>query len=286
MRGDANTRPGFSEALLDDLLAGLWTPSARRRTHPLLVGVSGLQGIGKSTLARQLREHARGLGIACEALSLDDFYLGRRARMQLARTIHPLLTTRGVPGTHELPLLESTLAALARASPASPARLPRFDKGRDTRLPPSRWRRVTQAPRLVLLEGWCVGIPPQSAAALRRPCNRLERDEDPDGRWRRWVDARLSGDYAVLWRRLDRLLVLQAPSFACARRWRARAERALHARGASRAMDEPALARFFMHYERLSRHALATLPARAEVCAELDGQRAVRAIRARPGSSE
>lgn len=286
MRGDASTRTRFTQALLDDLLAVLWTASARRRARPLLVGISGLQGSGKSTLARQLCEHARGLGIACEALSLDDFYLGRGARRGLARHVHPLLATRGVPGTHDLALLEASLAALARANAQMPAHLPRFDKGRDTRLAPSRWRRVTQAPRLILLEGWCVGIPAQDAAALRRPCNRLERDEDRDAHWRQWVNSQLVGDYAALWQRLDRLLVLQAPSFARARRWRSQAEQSLRTRGASRAMDEAALLRFFMHYERLSRHALATLPASAGVCVELDGQRAVRAIRARPGSSE
>jgi D-glycerate 3-kinase len=56
----------------------------------------------------------------------------------------PLLRTRGVPGTHEIELLLSVLAALPNASDKLPVTWPRFDKGRDTRMPPSRWPRVTR----------------------------------------------------------------------------------------------------------------------------------------------
>jgi len=277
MARDGITAAGYSpavvEAALDALLASL---GARRA--PWRVGVSGLQGSGKSTLARQLAAAAERRGIRSVVLALDDFYLGRAARRRLARDVHPLLMTRGVPGTHDLALLARTLAALAQADPRRPAVVPRFDKGRDTRLPPSRWRRVAQPPRLVLLEGWCVGVPAQDASALAAPVNALERDEDADGRWRRWVDARLAGAYAALWRRLHRLVLLQAPDYTVVARWRDEQERALRRRGAPQAMDVAALRRFLMHYERLSRHALRTLPARADVRLVLDADRDVRRL--------
>lgn len=250
----------------------------RRSQRPLLVGISGLQGSGKSTFARELAATARTRGVSCEVLSLDDVYYGRRGRRRLARTRHPLFATRGVPGTHDVALLLHTLAALGAASPRRPARVPRFDKGRDTRVVPSRWRRVTRPPALVVLEGWCIGVPPQEARSLRRPLNALEREDDRDGRWRRAVNGDLAGDYARLWRRLDRLVLLQAPSFAVVERWRDEQERALRARGAPRALDRAALHRFLMHYERLSRHALRTLPPRADIRLVLDGRRRVRAI--------
>lgn len=286
MRGDASTQAGAVDQTIHHVFEFLSRALAVARGQPLLIGISGLQGSGKSTLARRLCTLARQHGIACEALSLDDFYRGRRERAQLARAIHPLLATRGVPGSHDLTLLEASLAALAHASAQMPARLPRFDKGRDTRLPPSRWRRVTQAPRLILLEGWCVGVPAQDADALRRPVNALERSEDRDGHWRQWVNAQLADGYARLWQRLDRLIVLQTPAWDCVLRWRDEAEAPLRARGATRAMSHADLARFLMHFERLSRHALASLPARADACVQLDAQRAVRAIRVRPDWSE
>src|SRR5690242_15832913 len=198
MRRDASTRAGYDRATVDALLDALVPRLPAGRAA--LIGLSGLQASGKSTLAAQLAGAARARGIATEVLALDDFYLGRRDRAALARQVHPLLATRGVPGTHDVALLAETVQALRAASPRQPARIPRFDKGSDTRLPPSRWRRVTTPPRLIVLEGWCVGVPAERSRALARPVNSLERFEDADARWRTWVNARLAGEYGALWR--------------------------------------------------------------------------------------
>ena len=272
MRGDANTR-GYAGAVLDAVLA-----LAPPRRAPWLIGLSGLQGSGKSTLAAQLVARAAQDGRYALALSLDDFYFGRAMRRALARDVHPLLATRGVPGTHEIALLQSTLDALAGANPNHPAAVPRFDKGRDTRVAPSRWRRVRRVPDLILLEGWCVGVPAQAAAALATPLNALERDEDADAAWRHHVNAQLRDAYQPLWRRLDHLVLLQAPAYDVVVRWRDEQERSLRRRGAPRAMSPAALRRFVSHYERLSRHALATLPARADLRVVLDETRRVRDV--------
>ena len=278
IRHDASTQPGYDDATVDALLDAILKGAPSVRVAPL-VGLSGLQGSGKSTLARQIAAAARTRGIRIEILALDDFYLGRRARAALARTVHPLLATRGVPGTHDLALLERTLRALRAATPRRPARIPRFDKGRDTRLPPSRWTRITRAPQWILLEGWCVGVPPQRTRELARPVNALERWEDANGVWRAYVNQQLAGGYARLWRQLDMLVVLAAPNFSIVERWRGEAERALRRRDATRAMSAVALRRFLMHYERLSRHALHALPPIADVVVTLDEARRVRRIR-------
>jgi D-glycerate 3-kinase len=278
MRRDASTRAGYDRAVVNALLDAL-VPRLPAR-HAALVGLSGLQASGKSTLASQLSTTAREGGVFIEVLSLDDFYLGRRDRAALARNVHPLLATRGVPGTHDVALILETVRALRAASPQRPARIPRFDKGRDTRLPPSRWRHVTSPPRLILLEGWCIGVPPEARRALTRAVNSLELREDPDARWRRGVNTRLAGAYAALWQRLDALIVLLAPSFEIVSRWRDEPERALRERGAPRAMSRATLRRFLMHYERLSRHALSTLPALADIVVTLDASRRVESIRA------
>ncbi len=279
MSVDANTQDGFDCALIDELLVRLG-----ELPQGALVGLSGLQGSGKSRLAAQLARRSRAQGAPIATLSLDDFYFGRGARRRLAREVHPLLQTRGVPGTHDLTLLERTFSALGEASERRPVLLPRFDKGRDTRLPPSRWRPLRRPPRLILLEGWCVGLPPQAPPALRRPCNELERQEDPDGRWRHWVNQQLAVPYARLWARLDRLILLQAPDFEVVWRWRGQAENRLRQRGALQAFDAAALRRFLQHYERLSRHALVCLPQRAELRIVLDRARQPQAILASRGA--
>jgi D-glycerate 3-kinase len=125
---------------------------------------------------------------------------------------------------------------------------------------------------LVLLEGWCLGLEPQTAADLVEPINTLEREEDPEGLWRAWVNAKLA-DYLPIWRRMDALVVLQAPAWDVVARWRDEAEWSLRARGEPRAMDEEEMARFLQHYERLSRHAIASLPAVADMLVMLDPDR-------------
>jgi D-glycerate 3-kinase len=274
MPHDAITQNAYAERVVATVLEVATLPRAGRR--PWLIGLSGLQGSGKSTLAAQVVAVARRNGIAGLALSIDDFYLGRAARRQLARNVHPLLATRGVPGTHDVDLLLHTLNALRTATPDHPARVPRFDKGRDTRLPPARWRRIGHTPGFVILEGWCIGVPAQSAAALRQAINRLERLHDSDVRWRTWVNAQLRQSYAPLWQRLDRLVLLEAPDYAIVRRWRDQQEQPLRRRKAPRAMSPAALRQFLTHYERLSRHALQTLPERADLLIVLGRDRRVR----------
>lgn len=244
-------------------LLALCAPHLVRTQRPWMVALSGLPGSGKSTLAKATVARAIGQGWPALALSLDDFYLPRRARWQLAARIHPLLATRGVPGTHDLALLHHVLARLPRASAARPVRVPRFDKGRDTRRPPSRWPGVTQPPRLLIVEGWFLGVQPQADRALARPVNTLEREEDMTGSWRRRANEHLC-DYLPLWQRADLRVLLRVPHWAFVGRRREKAERALRQQHAPQAMDTAQLARFLQHYERIGRHALAHPPARVD----------------------
>ncbi|MDR0780477.1 MAG: hypothetical protein LBF16_07245 [Pseudomonadales bacterium] len=182
----------------------------RRRT--LIVGVSGCQGSGKSTLAGVLvllLKHL--LGLRCIALSLDDFYLTHAQRQSLGATVHPLLATRGVPGTHDVELALRTLRALREGGEV---RIPRFDKALDDRVPSAQWLCVLAPLDVVVLEGWCLGIGPEEAAALQTPLNALEAQEDAQGVWRRYVNAQLQGPYAVLYALVEFLVLLQAPDFA------------------------------------------------------------------------
>jgi len=241
--------------------------------HPFVLGISGLQGSGKSTLAAGLVAAAHERGWDAVWLSLDDAYLTLAEREALAADVHPLLRTRGVPGTHDLALLASTLDGLGKASPEAPVRLPRFDKGRDDRREPASWPSVTQPPRLVVFEGWCLGVEPAAdASELIEPAKAWERAEDADGRWRRWVDGRLAA-YLPIWARIDALVLLQAPSWDVVATWRDEAEEPLRRRGDPAAMDRAALSRFLQHYERISRRALETLDAKADLVIRLDAHR-------------
>lgn len=254
--------PGFVADRLDEALA--------LRGPVPVYGLAGLPGTGKSTLAAQMVRLAGDRGIDALALSIDDFYLGRGARRDLARRVHPLLARRGPPGTHDLALASSTLDALRRGDAVA---LPRFDKLADTRRPPSRWTRLDRPPRLVVFEGWFLKTPPESEAALHAPINALERAHDADGRWRRWCNAALAA-YAPLWQRLDWLTWLQPPAFENMLAWRWQQERRMQSqRPGQAAMSRAQVGNFLQGFERVGRQALRTLPTLADRVVALDARR-------------
>lgn len=263
-------------------LAAAISRRARLSDHMVVAGLCGAQGSGKSTAAAVLVRLLEDDGLPAAALSIDDFYLPRAERQDLARRIHPLLATRGVPGTHDVELAQATIDSLAGGDPVP---LPSFDKARDDRRPRREWPVATGPLRVVLLEGWCVGARPQTPAELATPVNALERDEDARGTWRGYVNDALAGRYRSLFDRLAPLVLLQAPSFEVVQAWRGEQERKLRERlqreggDTSRVMDEAGIARFIAHYERVTRHILAEMPARADHLITLSATRNARWMR-------
>ncbi|KQZ32113.1 kinase [Caulobacter sp. Root1472] len=239
-----------------------------------VVGICGPQGSGKTTTVRVVAALLEAQGLTVATLSLDDLYLPRADRGALARDVHPLLRTRGVPGTHDVALGLAVLDGLAGERETA---LPRFDKAADDRAPVEAWRVVAGPVDIVLFEGWCVGARPEPAEALAAPVNALERERDPDGAWRVHVNAALAGPYRALFARLDLLVLFTAPDFETVLTWRLEQEAKLRERLAATAqggaMTDDEVAVFVQHYERLTRHIARETPARADVVVALDKDR-------------
>lgn len=249
---------------------------AERSDKPVRIGVSGAQGSGKSTLAAFLSRLLANWGVRTAALSLDDFYLTRARRRELAESTHPLLATRGVPGTHDVDLLADVLDELGHSGKTASVTIPVFDKSRDDR--GESKRREHGRPDLILLEGWFVGLAPQPPDELEAPVNLLESGEDAAGAWRRFVNERLAEYHDRIFSGLDYLAFLQAPDFASVYRWRGLQERKLREQAGPEAgeiMSEAQLRRFISHFERLTRHALHTLPERADWLFVLDEEQRI-----------
>ncbi len=240
---------------------------------PLIVGICGSQGSGKSTLAAGLANHYTPQGIATEVLSLDDLYFPPESRPV---DIHPLFATRGVPGTHDVQLGIDVLDSFSAGEPVA---VPRFDKANDKPFPRSDWPFHEFPKDLILLEGWCVGAVAQPTADLAEPVNDLERNEDPNGVWRRHVNDALASTYADLFARIDRLVLLAAPDFEVVQAWRTEQEHALsrmlerEGRPGAKVMTDDQIKHFIQHYERLTRYILTEMPQRADLTLRLDANR-------------
>jgi len=249
---------------------------------PLLIGISGAQGCGKSTLVSFLQQYLPAqFERRCVALSLDDFYCTRAQRRQLAADVHPLLATRGVPGSHDLALLNQTLDGLLQAKSEQYRLLPVFDKLADERLPENGWRCWQGRADIILLEGWCVGAAAEDKAALLEPINRLEREQDREGQWRQWVNQQLQQPYKALFERLDALIFMQVPDMAQVLRWRSQQEVELGLSSGQKGMSAAAMEQFVMHYERITRAMLQTLPQHADLLLTLNNQHSIVGIHER-----
>jgi D-glycerate 3-kinase len=281
--------PEFEEKVLPHYkrLADYLAQQHAAKQSPFLVAINGAQGTGKSTLALFLQALLQTQGKRVAVLSIDDLYYTHQERQQLAAKIHPLLKTRGVPGTHDLALGQYVINQLLEAQAGDSIPVPAFDKAQDDRKPQAQWHSIEGPVDIVLLEGWCVAATPMPKEYLANAINQLEADEDAQQTWRAYVNDQLANNYQNFFRQFDCLVMLKAPSFDCVKQWRALQEEKLARKmqvelnkkqttnnGALNAplrglMDSNALNRFMMHYERLTTHMLNEMPERANVLIEL-----------------
>jgi len=251
--------------------------SAVERFHRLhrscVIGLCGPQGSGKSTGAAVMQILIQAQGLRAAVLSLDDLYLTHAERQRLAQTVQPLLATRGVPGTHDVQLGKNVIDHLLHAHHTA---LPSFNKATDDRRPQSEWKIFDGPADIVLFEGWCVGAHPQPSSALVEPINQLERERDPYGIWRTYVNNALV-KYQALFLQIDFLILLEPPNFEIVARWRREQEDKLREKSAGethlKIMTDTEIDEFIQHFERITRWIIKEMPSRADEVVNLDRNR-------------
>jgi D-glycerate 3-kinase len=211
---------------------------------------------------------AERLGETTVSLSLDDFYLTKAERNHLAATIHPLLATRGVPGTHDVQLAIDTIQSLAAGKKTL---ITRFDKSIDDRAPLTNLKTIEGKIGLIVLEGWCLGAKAERTEMLTQPLNSLEEQDDRDGIWRTYVNQALSVDYPPLFALVDELIMLQAPGFDTVFNWRLEQEQKMVKRlekeglkCGSGVMSESQIRQFISYFQRVTENILNEMPQRAD----------------------
>lgn len=137
---------------------------------PMIVGLQGPQGSGKTTVTQGVQANLERQGKRTAVLSIDDFYLPH-AKLEELKQLYPnnkLLHGRGQPGTHDMPLGTKILSQLKDSKDGTTIRLPIFDKskfeGEGDRL--DETVNVVTPIDVVIFEGWCMGFYPIPTDAL------------------------------------------------------------------------------------------------------------------------
>ena len=226
----------------------------KSQNKPLLISLSGGQGSGKSTIAQILRivfQSYFKLNVIC--FSIDDFYKTALERKKMAKQIHPLFLTRGVPGTHDCKMLYNTLQKLLKKRFSS-LKIPKFDKSNDDRFKVKYWQKISKKPQIIIFEGWCVGAQHQKFEELKKPINVLEKVEDTKLTWRKKVNNELKTDYKKIYNLIDQKIYLKVPNFKYVLKWRLLQEKKLRSKSKKKAMNNKQIKRFVMFYERITKN--------------------------------
>jgi D-glycerate 3-kinase len=204
-----------------------WIAKKVDKKQPLIIGLAGGQGSGKTTISSILTLILQKyFKLNVFKVSIDDFYKTRKDRRLLANNKHPLLMTRGVPGTHDIDLMLSFFKKIKSKNFKS-LKVPTFNKAIDDRYPKNLWHKIESKPDVIIFEGWCVGARAQTANQLKKSINSLEKAQDKSTKWRTHVNNQLKTKYKLLFNQLDGLLYLKAKNFNLLREWRLKQERKL-----------------------------------------------------------
>jgi D-glycerate 3-kinase len=233
-----------------------WIAKKVNKKKPLIIGLAGGQGSGKTTISSILTLILQKyFKLNVFKVSIDDFYKTRKDRKLLSKHTHPLLMTRGVPGTHDVDMMLNFFKKIEYKK-FKKLQVPKFNKATDDRYPKSLWHKIKLKPDVIIFEGWCVGARAQSDSQLKKPINSLEKVYDQRANWRAHVNSQLKNKYKTLFNHLDGLLYLKAKNFNILREWRLKQERKLRVQTKNKKnlkiMSSGDIINFMQTYQRIT----------------------------------
>jgi len=253
-----------------------WIANKVNKKKPIIIGLAGGQGTGKTTISSIINLIlVKYFKLKVFKISIDDFYKTRKERYKLSKKVHPLLMTRGVPGTHDIDLILRFFKIMQKRNFKSLS-LPKFDKSIDDRFNKNQWYKIKSKPDVVIFEGWCVGAKSQKNIELKKPINSLEKMEDKSMKWRKYVNFQLTGKYKTFHNMLDYLLYLKAENFSLLRTWRLKQEKKLFLKSKNKKnlkiMNKNEVLNFMMTYQRITEQMFKTATKFSSVVMTLNSQ--------------
>lgn len=237
--------------------------------------ISGSQGVGKSTLAIIIKLVIEKIyKKKVMILSIDDYYLSKNKRNEISKKIHPLLKTRGVPGTHDINKLRRHINNFNKQK--FPISTPKFDKLKDDCS--KTLNKVTSA-QILILEGWCCGTSAVEDKYLYKNINKLELNLDKNFVWRKYYNSILKNQYQSVFKMFDITIYLKPPSFAYVLKWRTLQETNNAIKNnQKKLMNKKELSFFIQHYEKITKWMIKTMPAKANILINVDSNQKIKKI--------
>ena len=251
-----------------------WISKKASKKRPYFVGLAGGQGTGKTTISSLIKIILiKYFNLKVFRISIDDFYKTRKERINLSKKVHPMLLTRGVPGTHDINMMLSFFREVKRRK-FKRLKLPSFNKAIDDRFNKKRWYDLKQKPDVIIFEGWCVGAKSEKNNTLRKTINSVEKANDQKQIWRKYVNQQLKLKYKNLYSQLNCLIYLKAKNFSLLQKWRLKQERKLwlssKIKSNLKIMSKGDIINFMQTYQRITQNMFRHMPKYASIIFNLN----------------
>ena len=257
-----------------------WINKKADKKKPYFVGLAGGQGTGKTTTSSLIKIIlSKYFRLNVFRISIDDFYKTRKERISLSKRVHPMLLTRGVPGTHDINMMLNFFKNV-KSKKFKRLKLPTFNKAIDDRFNKKRWYDLKKRPDVIIFEGWCVGAKSEKRNTLKKTINKMEKTKDQKQIWRKFVNDQLKSKYKKLYSQLNCLIYLKAKDFSLLQKWRLKQERKLWIKSKknsnSKIMSKGDVLSFMQTYQRITQNMFRYMPKYASIIVNLNSNHQIK----------
>ena len=251
-----------------------WIAKKADKQKPYFIGLAGGQGTGKTTISSIIKIILeKYFKLKVFKISIDDFYKTRKERINLSKKIHPMLMTRGVPGTHDIKMMLDFFKK-TKVKSFKKMKLQNFNKAIDDRSPKKKWYNINQQPDIIIFEGWCVGARAEINKTLKKPINSIEKTNDENLVWRKYVNHQLKTKYKKLYSQLNCMIYLKAKNFSLLQKWRLKQEKKLwlntKKKSRHKIMSKSDVINFMQTYQRITQNMFKNMPKYASIILNLN----------------